>query len=269
MNIKSVLFNVVALSALLQSASCMADIDSAAMCRGEFLFRDEIVWTGDVDFIGTDGPDYVMVESNAIIDTRGGNDVVCVVDGFSPIVRLGDGNDRYISLNVNDRVDGGAGDDVIVVNSGADTVFGGPGNDIIASEQTKPIPFVSDNFFGGPGDDRIYASSETGGTVSGDDGNDMITVLDGNWRILGGAGNDRIFFDGTGTTLVDAGDGDDTIDSRFMDGGVDSVFGGRGRDKFTLCPAFRVFPGPQAQPSLFEGDQLTTKVNCPTRPPRT
>lgn len=266
MSIKFVFFVVTVMSVLLQPSISLADIDSAAMCRGEFSFRDEIVWTGDVPFVGTDGPDYVMVESNATIDTRGGNDVVCVVDGFSPVVRLGDGNDRYISLNVNDRVDGGAGDDIIVVNSGADTVFGGPGNDTISSEQIKPIPFVSDNFFGGPGDDRIYASSETGGTVSGDEGNDTITVLDGNWRIFGGIGNDRIVFDGTGTMLVDAGDGDDTIESRFLDSGVDSVLGGRGKDVFTLCPAFRAFPGPQAQLNLFEGDRLITKTSCVDNP---
>jgi len=264
MNIKHFFFSVLTLSAVLHSANCLADIDSAAMCRGEFFSRDEIVWTGDVNFVGTDGPDYVMVESNAIIDTKGGNDVVCVVDGFSPVVRLGDGNDRYISLNVNDRVDGGNGDDVIVVNSGADTVFGGPGNDTIASEQIKAVPSASDNFFGGPGDDRIYASSEGGGVVSGDDGDDMITVLDGNWRVMGGTGNDRIFFDGTGSDFIDGGDGNDTIQSQFQDIAVDTVFGGRGTDTFSLCPAFRVFPGPQSQSNLFEGDRLTTKT-CPTK----
>ena len=77
-----------------------------------------------------------------VIDARGGNDVVRVGDStsISASVHGGDGNDRLF---------GGAADDLLFGDRGNDRLFGGLGDDLLDGGDGNDL------FFDGPGDDTI------------------------------------------------------------------------------------------------------------------
>lgn len=93
----------------------------------------------------------------AIVDGKGGDDVIVVDEGFGAFV--------------GSKIDGGAGNDVIMGGSGDDSISGGAGDDIILANA---------------GNDR----------VSGDLGNDVLMGGDGNDRLDGGKGDNMLFGDG-------------------------------------------------------------------------
>jgi Ca2+-binding RTX toxin-like protein len=115
--------------------------------------------------------------------------------------------------------DGGDGDDVCTISSYDVTVtlIGGAGNDTLLSDSYLSLPRMS----GGAGDDVMSAlTSFEGGNgrgllISGDDGDDAITVRCRNVGVSGGAGNDTIsaiyFVSGQRIDKVDGGEGDDMI----------------------------------------------------------
>ena len=80
-----------------------------------------------------------------------------------------------------DNQDGGDGNDVIFANLGRDTTNGGPGNDRLFALIKQDVT--------GPGD-------VAGDTVSGDDGDDVIRVRDGEQDVVNcGTGFDTAFLD--------------------------------------------------------------------------
>ena len=98
-----------------------------------------------------------------------------------------------------ENVIGGTGDDSIVGNAAANSLFGGSGNDTIK---------------GGAGTDAIR----------GDDGNDLLNGDSENDTIIGGAGDDILHGDaGNDTTIGGLG-----TDQVFGDAGTDFGLGGRG-----------------------------------------
>ena len=110
---------------------------------------------------------------------------------------------------VNEFLDGGAGDDRLLVYEGADVVAGGEGND-----------FLHGNF--------------GGDLVDGGAGNDTLREGHGHNEILGGSGGDWIW-GGIGGNTVDAGDSDNAKDQIFVS--VDSVqnqFGNPNGENFDL-----------------------------------
>jgi Ca2+-binding RTX toxin-like protein len=138
----------------------------------------------------------------------------------SVYVSGGDDNDTILgTINLNDSIIGGDGNDVIIVGAGATSIDGGDGNDTISA---------------GAGND----------TIEGGDGHDMITAGPGNDSVMAGDGQDTVNGN-DGDDTIDAGDGDDLIngnggddlinggfgvDMLMGDAGDDSVFGGAGRD---------------------------------------
>jgi len=113
---------------------------------------------------------------------------------------------------------GNDGNDIIVGGSGANTIDGGNGNDVLSA-------FGVCVYYGQDGNDTITAG---GGAdyLEGNGGNDSIIAGGGNDSIYGGAGQD----------VVNGGDGDDRIfgeaDSDGLSGGNgnDSIWGGTGAD---------------------------------------
>ncbi|KAA1419228.1 hypothetical protein F0U44_12320 [Nocardioides humilatus] len=123
----------------------------------------------------------------------------------------GAGDDVLVGSRAGNRFLGGAGDDVMRglggsdrfdqyllddENLGADTVYGGPGGDIL--EAATP----GDHYEGGDGDDHLTVAQC------------LPTCEAGLTELYGGAGDDRFSLD-QGDELVDGGDGVDGIDDNF------------------------------------------------------
>lgn len=106
------------------------------------------------------------------------------------------GDDSLVGTNGPDLVYGGAGNDILRLNDGNDTAWGGKGDDDIA---------------GFSGNDLLYGGA----------GADFISGEDGNDTLLGGKGKDQLF----------GGLGNDYLKG---DQGVDSLTGGLGNDTFVL-----------------------------------
>jgi hypothetical protein len=95
----------------------------------------------------------------------------------------------------------------ITAASGATTVTGTPGNDIISAGSGSAGKLIDggagDDFIcGGPGDDQL----------SGGDGDDVLFGLGGNDSLHGGPGND-VLYGGAGSNTCDGGPGIDAADS--------------------------------------------------------
>jgi Ca2+-binding RTX toxin-like protein len=123
----------------------------------------------------------------------------------------GAGSDTFrAALGVDTTYDGGAGNDKIYGNSGADILLGGDGNDAID---------------GGAGND----------VIAGGVGNDNLIGGDGNDMVDGGAGNDGLN-GGNGDDYLDGGIGDDALqggagsDHLVGNSGNDALLGGKGND---------------------------------------
>jgi Ca2+-binding RTX toxin-like protein len=133
------------------------------------------------------------------VQAFGGDDNVIVADrGVTPLPgpgvtpRPGYGAFAADLLNINTRVNGGAGNDAITTGGGDDAVFGGAGDDSVDT---------------GHGQDFL----------SGEAGRDLLAGGSGNDTLHGGDGRDTLL-GMTGHDLLDGGDA------------RDSVVGGSGRD---------------------------------------
>ena len=149
-----------------------------------------------------------------------------------------DSNPTFILIpDEGDRVDAGAGDDVVLAGEGSDTVSGGDGNDSIEGG------FGDDSIDGGSGFDQIWGQDGADTIMAGGDG-DVIFGGDGNDLIHAEAGNDYVdadygddtLFGGDGTDILQGSEGDDLVngdadDDTLMGGfGLDTVYGGAGND---------------------------------------
>ena len=116
-----------------------------------------------------------------------------------------DGADRLYGDAGNDLEDGGAGNDSLYGEAGNDTLLGQAGDDSAFGAAG------GDSLDGGPGNDSLYGEADAD-TVSGNDGNDVLDGGAGNDRVAGNAGND--------TLIAAAGDGDDLL---IGDQGIDRI----------------------------------------------
>ncbi len=142
------------------------------------------------------------------------------------------GNDTLNGGTGNDTINGGTGNDILLDGSGNDDVFGGSGDDVFIAGTGQ------NDYDGGSGSDTVDFSafsrainvnlatgSTSGGTSGNAAGNDTIVGIE---NIVGTNGNDRLIGSSTANTLS-GGNGNDTI----LDaGGNDDVFGGAGDDVF-------------------------------------
>lgn len=132
--------------------------------------------------------------------------------------------------NGNDILLGGDGDDYIYGGFGNDYAYGGAGNDVINGgwyDYSYASTGGADTVFGGSGDDQITAYDSIAvenQIASGDEGDDTI---------YSGAGNDWLF-GGSGNDVIVGGAGNDYLASGF---GSDYLYGGQGSDYFDLADA--------------------------------
>jgi len=143
------------------------------------------------------------------------------------------------SADLNDTIDGGAGDDMISGDAGADILYGGTGNDTAAGGNE------ADSIYGGDGHDLL--SGDAGNDrLSGDAGNDTLGGGVGADTLYGGAGDDHLsgdagndaLFGGVGDDVLAGGIGDDALagdagnDTLISGAGSDTLSGGAGDDQF-------------------------------------
>ncbi|MBR1579780.1 MAG: hypothetical protein IJ668_04705, partial [Selenomonadaceae bacterium] len=134
---------------------------------------------GDVQIYAGDGDDsiYNSTNSNYTINNQYG---YVTIDG-------GDGNDRIISNDPNVSLNGGAGNDSIVVNNWSNvTVRGGTGNDTIVGSTIKGMLY---QYYQGDGNDVLVDYSDA----------DTIQILSGSVDETQLSGSDMIIAVGTGS----------------------------------------------------------------------
>ncbi len=124
-------------------------------------------------------------------DRFNGTDIELPPSAVRPIASL-DGDDVINAGDGNDRVFGGGGNDTIDGGQGQDRLFGGDGDDTLN---------------GGDGDDRVF----------GEDGDDTLVGGPGNDRLRGGEGDDLFTFAQAGNHDIRGGEDPDGNDVDVID----------------------------------------------------
>ncbi len=177
-----------------------------------------------------------------------GNDTIDASTAYQSTLLGGTGDDRINSgIYGHNRVEGGAGDDLIHGFGGSDTLLGGDGDDRIIALPHRDGSGGRDLADGGNGNDLIVGGDD-GATLLGGNGDDVIfggasrDVISGGYgadRIEAGGGNDRVD-GGGGDDVIRLGSGDDFVaavddfgrgdDRIWGEAGNDWMHGGRGDD---------------------------------------
>ncbi len=176
------------------------------------LTDDQLVYTPEFGFVGTDSFTYTISDGN------GGTATATVDVVVEPIQDM--------------TLFGTPLDDTLVANIGDDTLFGLTGEDILNGK-------AGDDFADGGADDDQLQGEAGNDTLLGNSGNDFLDggedddILNGDTGddiLLGGLGND-ILNGGADRDFLNGGVGDDLLDGGT---GSDRLFGGAGADKFLL-----------------------------------
>ncbi|WP_446376697.1 Ig-like domain-containing protein [Coleofasciculus sp. D1-CHI-01] len=176
------------------------------------LTDDQLVYTPEFGFVGTDSFTYTISDGNGGTSTA---TVDVIVEPIQDMTLLGTPLD-----------------DTLVANIGNDTLFGLMGEDILNGK-------AGDDFADGGADDDQLQGEAGNDTLLGNSGNDFLDggedddLLDGDTGddiLLGGLGNDTLN-GGADRDFLNGGVGDDLLDGGT---GSDRLFGGAGADKFLL-----------------------------------
>jgi Ca2+-binding RTX toxin-like protein len=172
------------------------------------------------------------------VTTGVGNDTIKLKGRFNDTLKTQDGDDIISSSLGYDTIDGGSGNDLLILDysannySGINTSFNS-GNGYFYAYYQSGNPYDRVDFSniekfqitGTQVNDSI-TTGNSNDTIGGGSGNDTINTSDGNDTIDGGSGNDTISAGG-GNDVLKGGSGDDTLDAGF---GNDSIDGGDGTD---------------------------------------
>lgn len=187
----------------LVNAGQITGLDVAAVLGGDLAdtVNNSGGIVGDVDM--GDGVDLIGNSGGIIGDVTmdSGTDVILNSGDIIGDVDLGSDADIFVGANgaVTGTIEGGGGQDRLVLGEGSDEAYGGADGDFIQ---------------GNAGEDQIY----------GDDDSDVL---------LGGAGDDLIFGGAAGDVLF----GGDGIDVIYGGAGADILYGDTGSDFFTFTDA--------------------------------
>ena len=194
--------------------------DPDPLALHKYLSRISGINTGADTIVGGGGNDMIFAGQDADSITGDGADLM---PDFQPVevgsVAVAIANPTEIPLNLDDYIEGGAGDDTVNSGAGKDLVLGGGGNDVL---NTGP---GADIVGGGNGDDTI--NTDGGKDVVLGDGPNTVNqaILDADDIYKA---NSALGF---GDDYIEAGDGDDTVYAgHTSDAGVNLVFGGAGND---------------------------------------
>lgn len=207
---------------------------------------NDTIWTGfgtdtihggaGVDDIESDtGPTETLLRAGAadsiwggldgdIIHSSGGNDVVFGDNGHDSCSATYEGEPvETANLGGADKVYGGNGDDVIALEAGDDFAYGEDADDVICGHagvdtiygddepDSNPLPFGdgagADTIFGGTSGDNLYGGL-LDDLVMGNSGSDFLYGEDGDDRLIGGANKAGTLDTGDS---ISGGDGSDVI----------------------------------------------------------
>ena len=161
-----------------------------------------------LQIVGTAGKDHVEVEAEGkfkdrikveanFLSDKGHTRTFRAGDFDRIVIMVGNGND-YVKVDQKITkpvlIDGGAGDDHLMVGGGATTLLGGDGNDVL---------------IGGPGND-VLIGGDGNDVIFGDRGNDLLDGGNGNDLLFGGSGND-VLIGGAGNDRLKGGRGTDIL----------------------------------------------------------
>ncbi|WP_377512270.1 calcium-binding protein [Octadecabacter sp. R77987] len=193
-----------------QGLTSMADGDQ--LFGGDDVISDvgNTAFTGATTFVG----DLGWILSYAI-EFFGGDDLMTAADRDTTIIGDVEQNNE----------------DGSIVHGGADTIYGGAGNDSLVGDVKSlgasgsgnaHLNAGADTIDGGAGDDKIFGDYQYF---------DLATVSGGGDNLLGGLGNDTIYGQ-SGNDTITGGDDDD-----LMFGGVgdDTMYGGNGVDTVSFA----------------------------------
>jgi Ca2+-binding RTX toxin-like protein len=181
---------------------------------------------GDRAFGGAGNDRITASNSAALVDGGTGNDTIMITDGGF--------RGAFVT-----EIDGGDGNDNITGSAEAELIVGGTEAsrlpaDIRATANLSDAPGLDDDVIdGGGGDDEIY----------GGRGQDDIRGGLGNDSLYGGSGNDTID-GGLGNDVIDGGAGDDTLtDTTDGQAGIIRISGGDGNDTITAMTGISTLSG--------------------------
>ena len=161
-------------------------------------------WYAGSGYTGNGGDTVTVTGTQEwIVNGAEGEDKITGSDQADDLLSGGPGNDVIDGLGNSglpyheDRIDGGADNDVLRGGAGADTVDGGPGNDEV---------------FGGDGDDYLGGSDGVD-ALHGDAGDDWLEAGAGDGELSdGGDGSDELLCVGDAGETYDGGAGLDLVD---------------------------------------------------------
>jgi Ca2+-binding RTX toxin-like protein len=225
--------------------------------------------TGTDTIYGGDGNDAIYINyGNDVIDGGAGSDWLYFFGGNKFVIDLsiGTASSQYLVPTYNftvsgiENVSGSTVSDTLTGDSGANTILGNLGDDILdggggndtasysGATAAVLVNLVTGTATGGAGNDTIsnfenVLGSGYGDTLTGSAGNNTITASDGNDSLYGGAGADTLY-GGNGDDILYANtNGDASLydrlygeagnDTLYVDSGmatVDTVDGGSGTD---------------------------------------
>lgn len=182
--------------------------------------------SGRVAEYGFDGDDTLYAGSGNDNGTFTG-----FIDGFGTALAAvslglygGDGNDLLVGGTGTDWLYGGNGDDTIYSGTGSSSILSGDaGNDLLWIQGGNATAY------GGDGNDLIYTIG-TNTTMYGGNGDDQMAASNTGSTMYGDAGND-IIFGGTAADTIYGGTGNDALAGYL---GNDVLYGGLGNDYFNL-----------------------------------
>ena len=152
---------------------------------------------------GDEGDDVLF--SNSFASGGTGNDTITIfslgAEDNGPKVAFGGEGEDHVVASVKADIDGGDGNDVLVLRDGG-SASGGAGDDKISA-------FADSTLDGGAGNDDIYLLK--GGSADGGEGDDVIQAQR-YATVSGGTGNDTVTLIGGGAYTYRKGDGNDTLE---------------------------------------------------------
>jgi Ca2+-binding RTX toxin-like protein len=167
-----------------------------------------------------------FTDIEAVLGTAYGDSILA--NGLANHIEGNDGYDYIDGRGGADTLFGGLGDDYLIGNDGNDLIYGGIGRDILIGGNDDDTLYGGDHddiFFGDAGTDVLFGGTGEDSIYGGTD-NDTIYGEIGSDSLIGGNGDDRLF-GGDQHDILKGEAGDD-----WMYGGVgyDFLVGGEGKD---------------------------------------
>jgi probable HAF family extracellular repeat protein len=206
----------------------MFDTSSSSSETSPFLPSGSSTFSGSFDPLPLDPRLAKAVNSVAPINGTAGDDLIEVTLGNNTVF-AGEGANTVLSGKGNDLIYAGAGNDIIDASDGRNTIYAGDGTNLITTGMGNDLITTgagNDFVDAGNGRNTISAGNGNNRILTGA-GSDVITTGVGNDTIYSGAGNDTINAGG-GSNIISTGIGDDAV--ILSGGGVNKLIldGGKG-----------------------------------------